>query len=173
MRAPNASSACWRAPLGLTLPNRQSTVPGPKDGVYFASSWPTAYPDRGWRRDMALALQDDPTLDRFRAALADTHGARLERVMLYRSRARGDARPDSDYDIAVFLRDMEDRPRERNRLADLATDILYDGGGLVHAMPYRAGAYNEPTPPMEEIRADGIDLRSLARRRSSKSPSTS
>jgi hypothetical protein len=45
-----------------------------------------------------------------------------------------------------------------NRLADLATDILYDVGGVVHAMPYRAGAYNERTPLMHEVRADGIDL---------------
>jgi predicted nucleotidyltransferase len=29
---------------------------------------------------------------------------RIERVMLYGSRARGDARDDSDWDVAIFLR---------------------------------------------------------------------
>ncbi len=100
----------------------------------------------------------DPVLVRFRAALAALYGPRLERAVLYGSRARGDAQPDSDYDIAVFLRDMSDRAVELNRLADLGTGILYDTGELIHAMPYRAGAYHERTPFMHEIRADGIDL---------------
>jgi predicted nucleotidyltransferase len=73
-------------------------------------------------------------------------------------RARGDAQPDSDYDVAVFLRDMPDRMPELNRLADVATDILYSEGGFVHAMPYPAGSYKERTPLMHEIRTEGIDL---------------
>ncbi len=45
----------------------------------------------------------DPILQRFRAAIDESYGDRIERVVLYGSRARGDARPDSDYDIALFL----------------------------------------------------------------------
>jgi hypothetical protein len=54
--------------------------------------------------------------------------------------------------LAVFLRDMTDRADEMKRLADLATDVLYDMGGLIHALPYRDGAHNEQTPLMNEIR---------------------
>ena len=43
--------------------------------------------------------------------------------------------------MAVFLHDMSDRAQEMNRLNHLVTNILYDDGGLVHAMPYRAGSY--------------------------------
>jgi len=101
----------------------------------------------------------DPALMRFRAAVDETYGARLERVVLFGSRARGDTAPDSDYDVAVFLRDMDDRMVEMNRLADIATEILYDEGEFIHAMPYRAGSYNdERMPLMHEIRAEGIDL---------------
>jgi predicted nucleotidyltransferase len=107
---------------------------------------------------MAATLTNDPVLVRFRKALDEVYGNRLERVVLYGSRARGDARPDSDYDIAVFLRDMDNRDPELRRLADLSTDIIYETGEFVHAMPYRAGAYNERTPLMLEIRTDGIDL---------------
>jgi predicted nucleotidyltransferase len=107
---------------------------------------------------MATVASDDPVLRRFRAVLGEVYGPRLERVVLYGSRARGEARPDSDYDVAVFLRDLRDRPLEMNRLADLATDLLYDVGGLVHAMPYAAGGYEERTPLMHDIRADGVDL---------------
>ena len=103
--------------------------------------------------------QDHPALKRFRTAVTEIYGDRVERVVLYGSRARGDAREDSDYDVAVFLRDMGDRFKEMNRLADLSTDILYDMGEFIHAMPYRAGSYNDPREPlMHEVRAEGIDL---------------
>lgn len=107
---------------------------------------------------MATKTPDDPALKRFRAAVTELYGDRLARVVLFGSRARGDAAPDSDYDVAVFLRDMPDRFVEMDRLADLSTNILYETGQFVHAMPYRADAYNDPLPIMHEIRADGIDL---------------
>ncbi len=108
---------------------------------------------------MNEALAHDPILSRFRAALDAAYGARLERAVLFGSRARGDAGAESDYDIAVFLRDMGDRAAEMNRLADLGTDILYDTGELVHALPYPAGVYNDPRMPlMHEIRREGLDL---------------
>ena len=77
---------------------------------------------------MPIDPKDKPILTRLRAALAEVYGDRLERVVLYGSRARGDAHEESDYDVAVFLRDMPDRIAELYRLADLATDILYAGG---------------------------------------------
>jgi predicted nucleotidyltransferase len=101
---------------------------------------------------------DDPILKRFRAALDTIYGERLERAVLFGSRARGDAREDSDYDVAVFLRDMADRFAEMDRLADLGTDILKETGEFIHAMPYRAGAYEERTPLMLAVRSEGVDL---------------
>ena len=107
---------------------------------------------------MSSSMINDPILKRFRAALDEVYGDRIERVVLFGSRARGDASMDSDYDVAVFLRDMSDRFAEMNRLADLSTDILDETGEFIHAMPYRAGSYNEPTPLMLEVRAVGVDL---------------
>ncbi|HEY1934251.1 MAG TPA: nucleotidyltransferase domain-containing protein [Acetobacteraceae bacterium] len=78
--------------------------------------------------------------------------------MLYGSRARGDAHRDSDYDVAVFLRDMDIRDPELYRLTGLSTRIIEETGEFVHAMPYRAGFYEERTPLMREIRREGIDL---------------
>jgi hypothetical protein len=73
-------------------------------------------------------------------------------------RVRGRSQPDSDYDVAVFLRDLRDRETEMNRLADIATEIVYNDGEFVHTMPYHAGSYDEQTALMQEIRAEGIDL---------------
>ena len=86
------------------------------------------------------------------------YGDRIERVVLFGSRARGDASADSDYDVAVFLCDMGDRFAEMDRLADLGTDILNETGEFVHAMPYRAGGYEERTPLMLAVRSEGVDL---------------
>lgn len=105
-----------------------------------------------------MSSVDDPLLKRFRAALDEIYGGRLERVVLYGSRARGDAREDSDYDVAVFLRDMADRWQELDRLADLSAEILDATGEFVHAIPYRAGSYEDRTSLMREIRYEGVDL---------------
>jgi uncharacterized protein len=40
-----------------------------------------------------MATAADPVLTRFRAALDKIYGERIERVVLFGSRARGDARP--------------------------------------------------------------------------------
>ena len=48
-----------------------------------------------------MATVNPLVLSKFRAALNDLYGNRIERVVLYGSRARGDARPDSDYDIDI------------------------------------------------------------------------
>ena len=63
---------------------------------------------------------DDPILQRFRAALDQLYGDRAERVVLFGSRARGDAREESDYDIAVFIKDPGNLSDELHRLASLS-----------------------------------------------------
>ena len=66
---------------------------------------------------MTTTVTDAPILVRLRKALDEMYGNRLERVVLYGSRARGGAHADSDYDVAVFLHDMADRGPELHRLA--------------------------------------------------------
>ena len=101
---------------------------------------------------------NDLVLTRFRGAVTEIYGERVERVVLYGSRARGEHRPESDYDLAVFLRDMPERAKEMARLAELETDILYDTGAVINALPFPADAYRERTGFMSELRKDGRDL---------------
>jgi predicted nucleotidyltransferase len=100
----------------------------------------------------------DPILQSLRRALTELYGADLDRVVLFGSRARGDARRDSDYDVAVFLKHMDDRRAERNRLADLRIRFIEDTGAFIDAQPFRAASYRERTPLMHEIRRDGVIL---------------
>ena len=97
---------------------------------------------------------DDPILNRFLTALNAVYGDRIERVVLFGSRARGDARSESDYVVAVFLRQMTDRWQQMHRLRDIESDMLYATGAGVQAMPYDDGFWRDRTPLMHEI--DGM-----------------
>ena len=105
-----------------------------------------------------MATTVDPVMTRFRAALDAAYGARIERVVLFGSRARGDQRPDSDYDVAVFLKDYRKFGDELTALVDIGTDLLWDTGAVINALPLAAGAYRDRTGLMHELRRDGVDL---------------
>jgi len=66
-------------------------------------------------------------LQQLRAGLEPQYGDRLDRVLLYGSRARGDARPESDVDVLVVLRG-EVEPVVEIR----ATEYLVAGLSLAH-----------------------------------------
>ncbi len=100
----------------------------------------------------------DPVLKRYRTDLASVYGNRLERVVLFGSRARGDARADSDYDIAVFIRDYTDFGKEGDTLSNIELDILEETGAVINSLPYAAGSYEKKTILMQDIRQEGIEL---------------
>jgi uncharacterized protein len=100
----------------------------------------------------------DPVLLRLHAMLTDLYGDRLERAVLFGSHARGDARPDSDYDVAVFLRDYHGLWDESGPLAEATTELLYDTGAVVTPIPFPAETYQQRSLLMNEIRREGIDL---------------
>lgn len=65
-------------------------------------------------------------LDIFKVCLAKRYGPRLKSVFLFGSRARGDFRPDSDADVAVFLESVSDPIREQMDMGDDAYDVWMD-----------------------------------------------
>jgi predicted nucleotidyltransferase len=107
---------------------------------------------------MNTAIALDPVLKRFRDAVAELYGPALDRVVLFGSRARGDAREDSDYDVAVFLKGSPDLWSEWDWLTDLRLRFLDEGGPYIEARPFRAADYDKRTPIMHEIRKDGLIL---------------
>jgi uncharacterized protein len=84
-----------------------------------------------------------------------------ERLILFGSRARGQAQEDSDYDVAVVVRDLSDRQRIRHILSDLAYDHILSGFFIRPiALP---SDYLEPrgrrtTELAEEIIRDGVEV---------------
>ena len=104
-------------------------------------------------------IMRDDALAAFRAAVVAAYGHRIERIVLFGSRARGDAGPDSDYDVAVFLHDLDDRWAEVDRLVAIEEQLRTDEGPLIRSMPFPAGGWRDAASPlMHEIRRDGVEL---------------
>jgi predicted nucleotidyltransferase len=111
--------------------------------------------------DGTTPVRDKLLLAQFRDALNEMYGERLERAVLYGSQARGEAGPESDYDVAVFLNGMNgsaDRWVELDRLAALRVKFLDETGAFFDAKPYPAMAYRERSPLMHEIGRERTDL---------------
>ena len=75
---------------------------------------------------MSEAAVADLILIRLKQELAALYGPRLKQVLLDGSRARGDFRKDSDYDVMVVLEGPLDDWKELHRLAGLSHDITWD-----------------------------------------------
>lgn len=103
-------------------------------------------------------MTDDPILTRVRDALTTMYGDNLDRIVLFGSRARGDAREDSDYDVAVFLKNLVDRAAERRRLGELRYDVMVETGQFLDIKAFAAETYQERIPLMWEVHKDGLPL---------------
>jgi uncharacterized protein len=100
----------------------------------------------------------DPVLDRLRRDLKRIYEDRVESVVLFGSRARGQAGITSDYDVAVFLRGYTGGLDEVDRLADLSWDIQKETGAVVCPLPFPAEEIHKNTILMTNIRRDGVPL---------------
>ena len=105
-----------------------------------------------------MKKQEDPILEKLRRALTRAYGNRIERLVLYGSRARGDARADSDYDVALFLHDLKSPWPELDHIAQIELDIMDETEAFIHTTPFPAGSWANRTSLMGEIRREGLDL---------------
>lgn len=69
-----------------------------------------------------FSAQEKSVLKQFKASLKQTLGDRLDELMLFGSKARGDDRPDSDIDVLVIV--TTDDWRICDVVYSIATDIL-------------------------------------------------
>lgn len=63
----------------------------------------------------------------FGSEVCERFRGKISRIVLFGSRARGDARRDSDYDVAVFMRNIDDRRAVNHMLAEIAYPHILKG----------------------------------------------
>ena len=112
---------------------------------------------------MSEAALADPILARIRRELEALYGARLKRVLLYGSRARGDHQPDSDYDVIVVLEDPVDRRVEQKRLVELSSRVLWETIGegraaVISFMSMTEELMRQRTGFMHNVRLEAIEI---------------
>ena len=99
-------------------------------------------------------------LQAFRHEVERALPGRIENVVLFGSRARGEARRDSDYDVAVFVRDLTNRQATNRMLSDIAYPHLLAG---MHIVPLSVSAdfldHDSVGDLAASIRRDGIVVR--------------
>jgi predicted nucleotidyltransferase len=80
---------------------------------------------------------------------------RVARVVLYGSRARGEARADSDWDVAVFLRGGA-TARDLTALADAAYELIEDSGQFIQPVAVPLEGADAETSFARRVRAEGM-----------------
>ena len=104
----------------------------------------------------AATLANDPKLAQIASALREQFGARLISALLFGSRARGDYQPDSDYDVAVFLNDL-DRDKDREVLARVRKRLGEEAWTL-QFWPFAPDGLAARTTLMFNIRNEAVPL---------------
>ena len=118
--------------------------------------------------DRALVELDDPPVgdgavdprqvaEAVAVDLRALYGDRLVAVVLYGSRARDDAHPESDIDLAVILDDTPSPWDELRRMDDVLWRHTLESGLTVSATPVSRAAWEDPRSPMlRSAKAEGL-----------------
>lgn len=100
-----------------------------------------------------------PLLSELRSALIDLYGARLRKLILFGSQARGDARPWSDADLMLVLSDPVSAYEEGRRVAQVLGDLSlkYDAVLMGHYVGEQECSCSQH-PLLVNVRHEGITL---------------
>ena len=96
-------------------------------------------------------------LGELRSRLQALYGPRLERLILFGSRARGDGDGESDIDVLVVLKGSVDRRSERERTIDIVASLSLEYDILIIPVFTDAETYAESKFSLyRNIRREGI-----------------
>jgi predicted nucleotidyltransferase len=107
---------------------------------------------------MDKPLPDDPILVRLKHELEALYGPGLKQVLLYGSRARGDHRADSDYDVLVVLEGPFHWWDEVKRLGEISWQITYDTGAVPSLKPVGPSDLARRSGFMHNVRREAVAL---------------
>ena len=109
---------------------------------------------------MKLREEEEQILDRFKMRLKDVLSDNLVEVRLFGSKARGDARKDSDIDVLVIV--SSDDWRRSDAVYSIVTDILLETDVCISPKVISQKEYtrlhNNGNPFIENVTREGIVL---------------
>jgi predicted nucleotidyltransferase len=112
-----------------------------------------------WRLSDAIKPRAAKRLREFRSEVEQRFPGRVKSVVLFGSRARGDAHEGSDYDVAVFIEGLVDRRSIDHALSDIAYPHILAG---IHIRPLALPETYLSTPQRGTLAAniarDGVDV---------------
>ena len=100
----------------------------------------------------------EPILKEFKLKIAELYGARLKKIVLYGSYARGQANDEhSDIDLAVVLTGTVKPFEEIDRMADIFTDLNLEHNVLIAVYPVSESNFEKvDSPLLINVRREGI-----------------
>ncbi|MDE5088224.1 MAG: nucleotidyltransferase domain-containing protein [Trichodesmium sp. St16_bin2-tuft] len=94
-----------------------------------------------------------------RLGLENLYGQQLDRLILFGSQARGDARPDSDIDLLIVLKNSFDYSQESDRISYLIADICLEYTVVISCVFATLQKYQEYDGGLfRNIRQEGIPV---------------
>jgi predicted nucleotidyltransferase len=100
-----------------------------------------------------------PIFQEFRQEVEKLYGARLVKLILFGSQARGEATQESDIDIMVVLKSPVLPGDEIIRMADIATQLDLKYNEFISLIPIAEEDFlHRQSPFMENIHREGIVL---------------
>jgi uncharacterized protein len=102
-----------------------------------------------------MSPAETETLREPKRRLGARHGERLARVVLFGSRARGDDRPESDWDVA-FMLDPPPSAADRGAVLVIAFHLSIERGEYLEAMVLGPADLDRSFWVFHDIRTEGI-----------------
>lgn len=105
-------------------------------------------------------MEIEHILKEFKQQIAELYGARLKKVVLYGSHARGQADDErSDIDLAVVIEGDISPCEEIDRMIDIITEINLDYDVLISVYPVSERNYSQVNSPLLlNLRREGISV---------------
>jgi uncharacterized protein len=117
------------------------------------------HPSCGTIFQMTRSPLQDVVIQEFLRRIAPVR-KELDRLILFGSRARGDEKPYSDYDILVVMPEKDRRVIDA--LYDATMEVLYSTHRLISLKIYRKADFDKfaalPTPFLSNVLREGITL---------------